>query len=90
MVEAFGDLWYEDVRVPGGKAWNLFEFPVINHKRRGEDIYFCQRFSSIGGEIWTDPHLTLHHHGDKTYSGRFADYVRQVAALEKAEPTATA
>ena len=82
MIAAFPDSWYEDDRAPNGRAWNLFEFAVRDHKRWTEDMFFCQRWIEIGGTLWVDPHLVLHHHGTKTYSGRFADFIANVAKAE--------
>ncbi len=82
MVEAHKDQWYVDQRLPGGKAWNVFEFAVRNNQRVTEDFYFCEKWQAIGGDVWCDPHLTLHHHGGKTYSGGFAPYFRQAVANE--------
>jgi hypothetical protein len=74
LIEAHADLWYEEDEAPGGKAWNIFEFPVRDHKRTGEDIFLCERWRALGGTVWCDPHIRLHHHGDKDYEGVFADY----------------
>ena len=89
MVNEYEDHWYEDARVPGRKAWNIFVFAVRNNKRVTEDMYFCERWRAMGGEVWVDPHLMLHHHGDKTYSGRFADFVAQVIEFEKKQAETT-
>ncbi len=73
------DGWYHQPVIPGTKkAWNVFEFTVRNHVRRSEDKQFCFNWRSQGGDVWCDPHLMLHHHGEKTYSGCFAHYLRHV------------
>ena len=82
MIAAYPDSWYDDERAPNGRAWNLFEFAVRDRKRWTEDLYFCQRWIEIGGTVWVDPHMVLHHHGTKTYSGRFADFIANVAKAE--------
>lgn len=89
LVEANADSWYGQPKVTGKKAWQLFEFTVEDHERYSEDMNFCRKWRAIGGEVWCDPHLTLHHHGDKTYSGRFADHLKELglmAGAGKVEP----
>ncbi len=39
---------------------------------RGEDVYFCDRWRSLGGEIWVDPSIEFSHRGGKKWSGSFA------------------
>jgi hypothetical protein len=77
MIKAYADRWYADPLVPGGKAWNLFEFAIRDHERYGEDLNFCWLFRQIGGKVWCDPNLNLHHHGDTTFSGNFAEHLRK-------------
>lgn len=81
MVNAYPDTWYSDPLVSSGKTWNLFEFTVQNHERVSEDITFCLRYRNAGGRVWCDPHPLLHHHGDKTYSGRFLDHLKSMGRL---------
>lgn len=89
MVKAFEDQWYEDERAPNRKAWNVFQFAVRNNKRVTEDMFFCENFRRIGGEVWVDPNLTLHHHGDKTYSGRYADHLARMIQYEADKQAST-
>lgn len=63
----------------------------------GEDYTFCQRWRDIGGEVWVDPHLMLHHWGScdprnplaakRPYSGRLADWLatKPVVKIERQE-----
>lgn len=81
MVTAHADRWYGSPKTPGGKAWPLFEFDVIEHERISEDMNFCRKWRETGGDVWVDPHLKLHHHGDKTYSGCFADHMRELGMM---------
>lgn len=89
MVDEFEDQWYEDPRAPNRKAWNVFQFAVRNNKRVTEDMFFCENFRRVGGEVWVDPSILMHHHGDKTYSGRYADHLARMIDYEakKAEST---
>lgn len=86
MVEAYGDRWYR-YRKPEvvEKAWNVFEFSVTDHERTGEDFHFCDLWRAIGGKVWCDPHITLHHHGESTYSGKFLDHLKEVGRFKMAE-----
>lgn len=90
LIEAHDDLWYEDKDVPGGKAWNLFRFPVRDHKRTGEDIYLCELWRDLGGDVWCDPHIRMHHHGDCDFEGTFADYFWDAVKREAEAKTANA
>jgi len=85
MVEASPDRWYHQPKVTGGKAYELFEFDVIDHERISEDMNFCRRWRELGGDVWVDPHLIMHHHGKKTYSGRFVDHLRELGRLVEPE-----
>lgn len=85
FVEAFPDRWYHQPNAPSGRAYQFFEFDVIDHERISEDMNFCRIWRTLGGEVWVDPHLTLHHHGRKTYSGRFADHLRELGRLVEPE-----
>jgi len=82
MVQHHADEWYTQPRVTGKRAWNIFRFGIHDHERWGEDIYFCWVWRQIGGKVWLDPHLLIHHHGDKTYSGRAIDYLRETNWLQ--------
>ncbi len=84
IVAANPDNWYHQPVIPGTKkAWNVFEFTVRDHIRRSEDKQFCFNWRALGGDVWCDPHLMLHHHGDKTYSGCFAHHLRHVGLIQK-------
>jgi hypothetical protein len=37
----------------------------------GEDMDFCLRWGEMGGQVWLDPDLTLHHIGKAKYSSNF-------------------
>jgi hypothetical protein len=69
MIKAYDDSWYVDESTPLGKAWNLFEFRIIDHKRQGEDIAFCDKWQALGEKVWLDPWLMFEHHGKKSYRG---------------------
>lgn len=81
MIRHHDNQWYGAPDVTGNKAWPLFEFDIIEHERISEDMNFCRKWRAIGGDVWLDPHLMLHHHGDKTYSGRIADHLKELDAV---------
>lgn len=81
LVEAQAEDWYHQPKVDGGKAWCLWEFDVIDHERISEDMNLCRKWRSLGGNVWCDPHLVLHHHGKKRYSGRLTDHLRELGRL---------
>ena len=39
----------------------------------GEDVQFCRDWRAIGGKIYVDPSIAIHHYGDAAYSGRLMD-----------------
>ena len=81
LTEAQIDDWYHQPKVTGGKAWPLWEFDIHNHERISEDMNLCRKWREFGGEVWCDPHITMHHHGKKVYSGQFAQHLRELGRL---------
>ena len=45
-----------------------------------EDVAFCRRWRDLGGQIWCDPDIDLHHHGSKVYTGRLRDTMQMRVA----------
>lgn len=81
LVEAQPGDWYHQIKVTGGKAWTLWEFDVIDHERISEDMNLCRKWRALGGDVWVDPHITMHHHGKKAYSGQLAQHLREIGRL---------
>lgn len=44
--------------------------------RYGEDFSFCLRWRALGGKVWIDPRLTLHHIGNKTFTGNIGEWLK--------------
>jgi hypothetical protein len=71
MVDAYPELRFASPSSPNGVAWALFD----SHKEPdngaywGEDFSFCKRWRDVGGKVWLDPYLKLHHVGYKTFTG---------------------
>jgi len=77
MVTAYPDKRFADSNVPNGEAWALFDNIHDGEAYWGEDFSFCRRWREIGGEVWLDPELELHHVGFKTFSGRIGDWLKR-------------
>jgi hypothetical protein len=46
----------------------------------GEDYVFCDRWRAIGGKVWCDPELKVHHHGLVSFRGHLGGYMRELIA----------
>jgi hypothetical protein len=53
-----------------------FEVDEENHLEFGEDVTFCRKWTSLRGEIWVDPDMTIRHHGMSFREGNLHDYLR--------------
>lgn len=53
------------------KIWlhALFDTKVENERFFSEDYTFCHRWAQLGGDVWLDPSIRLHHAGRKVWSG---------------------
>lgn len=61
----------------GRDAYGLFQAPIADGKLTGEDAFFCQHWGKIGGKVWLDPDMTLHHVGSKAYRGNFREMIER-------------
>ena len=80
MVKHYADTKYHDEWFKRD-TWSLFDFVTKNGNRWSEDIIFCQRYRAIGGRVWIDPDLQLHHVGKKTFTGTFGHWLKANAPL---------
>lgn len=62
-------------------TYSLFDFITEGGFRWSEDITFCKRYRAIGGRVWIDPELTLHHVGKKTFTGTFGHWLKANAPI---------
>lgn len=78
MVDAYPGLKFASPVCHNGEAWALFDsHKEPNHGAYwGEDFSFCKRYRDIGGRVWMDPELKLHHVGYKTFSGKIGDWLK--------------
>ena len=62
MAEAMPDSWYSQGE-DGLKCYDWFTRIREGRNHFGEDYSFCRRLKAIGGQMWIDPNITLHHWG---------------------------
>jgi hypothetical protein len=77
MVAAYPEKRFADPNAPNSEAWALFDNIHDGAEYWGEDFSFCRRWRAIGGRVWLDPELELHHVGFKTFSGRIGDWLKR-------------
>jgi hypothetical protein len=79
MSEAFPDNFYVD-KVPGDtepkKYFDFFGHYFRQGRDYRDDVYFCRKWASIGGEIWVEPRITLSHAGYKEYVGNYDEVLK--------------
>ena len=73
MRESYPQLHYTDK--DDGPMFCAFDFELAGGKYWGEDYTFCKRWRDIGGEIWMIPDCTIHHIGQKEYTGNYHEYL---------------
>jgi hypothetical protein len=77
MVAAYPEKRFADPNAPNSEAWALFDNIHDGDEYWGGDFSFCRRWRAIGGKVWLDPELELHHVGFKTFSGRIGDWLKR-------------
>jgi hypothetical protein len=76
LTLAKGDNWYEEDSAPGLKLYPLFETELRDHKLWSEDFTFCRSWrEGLGGKIYADPSLVMHHMGPRMFSGSFEQFL---------------
>lgn len=71
-------LWFTDRTAPGmDKVWRPFSFELRDHQEWSEDYIFCRTWRALGGEVWCDTALIMHHTGMKTFSGAFLSFLQE-------------
>lgn len=55
------------------KVYNFFKVNVIDDHLLSEDYYFCNKYRSIGGEVWAAPWCEIGHFGAYLFSGCYAE-----------------
>lgn len=82
MSQHYADLKFKhaDARTEYG----IFNPMIIGGQYRGEDFAVCQRWRDMGGKVYVDPDIDLSHTGAFTWSGTWADNLREKMAREGA------
>jgi hypothetical protein len=79
LIEANPNAWYTDHTAPAlPKIYHFFDFVFReeDHLLYSEDYMFCERFRGLGGKVFVDVDLTLHHSGHKSWTGNFGAFLR--------------
>lgn len=63
----------------------VFEFPLIDGKMYGEDIYACKKLIDGGFDINVDTTITINHVGSHKFLGSFANYLEQIKKAQDLE-----
>lgn len=98
LTEGRKEFWYcDDATAPGLKIYCLFDFEWEAHPNGdggiyySEDYTFCRRWRALGEKVWIDPQLTLHHTGEKMYSGKLISFLnRRYLEINPPQPPTTA
>ncbi len=73
FAKSYPELLFGD---PFSPSIDLFNHGARNGVWWGEDYAFCQRWSKIGGEIWTPPNMDIDHHSsDKVFKGNLHKFL---------------
>jgi len=77
--KAFTAVWNmsEPYKCPQQDSRMVFELKVIDGDLVSEDNVFCDKWASLGGEVWIDPTITCNHIGAKKYTGDFFNTYKQ-------------
>lgn len=79
FIAANPNAWYTDHTAPKlEKIYHFFDFVFreADHLLYSEDYMFCERFRELGGQVFVDVDLTLHHSGHKSWTGNFGKFLR--------------
>mgnify|MGYP001596760682 FL=1 len=82
MQKAYPELKYKTSNVETDgvikECWDLFNMGVVKpgaERWTTEDYAFCDRWTSIGGQLWLYPDITFEHVGTKSFKGNYFDYL---------------
>ena len=83
MVDAHQDEWFFAANCADLKIHRLFAISLQGHSLVGEDFLFCKRWRAIGGKVWVDTTLPMHHIGRKgaMFTGTYGDFLRRHNAV---------
>lgn len=81
MSAAYPDLKYDGEGSVADVSDHLYGFynPMIEGRTMwSEDLSFCRRWRSIGGDVWLDPAIELDHQGTYIFKGSVKELIVQV------------
>lgn len=86
LAEADKDKWFYAASDEKIKCVGVFETGLVDNVYWGEDFFVCRKWRALGGKVYVDPELPLHHVGDDgtLYSGVYGNWLR------KQDPVASA
>ena len=71
MIQAYPETeYYQTEGNNQQRFFALFDTMIDDGRYLSEDYTFCRRWQKIGGKIWMDPEVVLHHMGSYLYKGR--------------------
>ena len=62
----------------GKESRMVFNVAIENKELIGEDIFLCNRWRELGGDIWVDTSITCNHIGSMKFSGNFYGYLKKL------------
>jgi len=78
MINAYPELkWTEHWRQSKQDhvLYDLFRHCDMEGKWTGEDFGFCDRWRTIGGELWVYPNINFIHTGSKEWTGNYGKFL---------------
>lgn len=75
LAEKMPQNFYEGRGMEEGSSMKIYNF-FGRIPPMGEDISFCRRWASIGGELWVEPRVTITHFGVKGWEGNYDAFLR--------------
>lgn len=75
MIKAHPETYVPGDGSPHAFHHHLFETKIISGQFWGEDLVFCKKWESIGGEIWLDPDVNMKHVGRKVWEGNYLSFL---------------
>lgn len=85
MAEAMPDDWYTQGE-DGLRCYDWFTRIREGRSHFGEDYSFCKRWTDLGGQMWIDPNITLHHWGLHGWRGNQHEQWLDEAKMREAFP----
>ena len=75
---AMEKVWEISPEYEGGNRM-VFDVQLIDGQIISEDTVFCEKWRSLGGNVWIDPTMTCNHIGIKKYTNNFESFIKGMA-----------